>query len=245
MCKNNKFILFKECILKYWGIVGNLILYQTLNQGQSYPAWIYITAFLAIITSFARLMLKFRRQNIPSISCIMYPMLPCEKCLCDTREDGTYQPVPRRILCGGFLLFFLWIWYALIIYPFITFFVIICIFYYHIEDDEFSELLLLYKNHNLIAIFIEDIPIFIIVIAINVIDNKGIVALVWYCIMMFIKLFTLSLRIFIDNKFLYTIEEINENTYRLANTHSNSSESPPPHMQTSIDLETQLQQDGL
>ena len=172
----------------------------------------------------------------------MYPMLPCEHCMCNTREDGTYQPDFKSFFCGGFILFFFWLWYALIIYPFITFFVIICIFYYHIQDEEFSQLLLLYKNHNLIAIFIEDIPIFIIVIVINVIDDGGIFALVWYCFTMTIKLFTLSLRIFIDNKFLYTLDEINELEYELTNTNSNSSQSPPPMI---IDLETQLENDGI
>jgi hypothetical protein len=244
MCyKNKKFILLKECLLKYWDISGNILLYHTLNNERNYtnnyPIWVYIVAFCAIITSFARLMLKFRRLNIPSISCIMTPMLPCEHYMCDTRENGTYRPSISRLLCGGFILFFFWLWYAIFIYPFITFFVIICIFYYHIRDNEFNELLILYKNHNIIALFIEDIPILIILIQIYSIDKDGLFTLIWISILTVIKLVSLLYRLITENRLLYEITEFQN--YTLTNLNSNSStptQSPlrsQNHLALSID----------
>lgn len=250
MCcsKNKKFILFKECLLKYWDISGNILLYQTLTLEQKdenkYPTWVYILASIAIITSFARLMLKFRRLNIPSISCIMYPMLPCENCMCDTRQNGTYQPVWKRIFCGGFILFILWLWYAILIYPFITFFVIISVFYYDIDQSEFIQLLHLYKNHNIIALFIEDLPIMICLITIYSIDKKGLFTLIWICILTFIKILSMSRRLYLKKKLLYSLEELQEEIveYELANTNSDTFDEP---LETSLNLETQILQEDL
>ena len=238
-CKNKKFILLKECLLKYWDISGNILLYQTLNleriSSNNYPIWVYIVSFFAIITSFARLMLKFRRLNIPSISCIMTPMLPCEKCMCDKRENGTYNPSIIRLICGGFVLFFFWLWYAILIYPFITFFVIICIFYYHIEDNEFNELLLLYKNHNIIALIIEDIPILIVLIQIYSIDQDGLFTLIWISILTGIKLLFITYRYITEKKFLYDISEFQQQEYQLTNLNSASSTPPQNALALSID----------
>ena len=86
-CENKKFHLLKECILKYYDIAGNLLLFQTLYQHykshKNLPTWLYIIAWCAVISSFTRLMLKFRRLNIKTISCLTAPMVPCELCLCE------------------------------------------------------------------------------------------------------------------------------------------------------------------
>lgn len=246
MCfKNKKIILLKECLLKYWDMIGNLLLYQTLNDERinenRYPVWVYIVGSCAIITSFARLMLKFRRLDIKSISWITSPMLPCERCMCNTREDGTYQPAWYRILCCGFWVFLLWLWYAVLIYPFITLFVIISIFYYNIDDMEINKLLLLYKNHNIQAFIFEDIPLVIVLTQIYIIDRKDIVVLIWVCFSTCIKFMTVLNRIY-QQKLLYSIEELNTTiNYNLTNTTSNS--STPKQNDNALDLEIQIQQD--
>lgn len=206
-CRNKKCELFKECILKYLNISGNILLIKTIASNH-YPVWIYLFAYTFIITSFVRLMLKFRRQEIQSINCIMKPMLPCETYMCDERYDGSYQPSWLRILCGGFLLFFLWLWYAFLIYPFITFFVIISICYYQVDDDEFHQLFLLYKNHNMIAFFIEDIPIFFILAYIYHFYHTGLFSFIWYALVTLIEMIRISKRYYQTGKLLYSMDDI-------------------------------------
>lgn len=223
MCfKNNKFILLRECLLKYWDMIGNLFLYISLQNElfdkNRYPIWIYVTGFCAIITSFARLMLKFRRLDIQSIKYLTNPMLPCERYMCNTRENGTYSPSCNRLFCGGFILFFLWLFYAILIYPFITFFVIISVFYKQ-NNDEINLLLLLYKNHNIQSILFEDIPLLVILIQIYIIEQKKLI-IIWVSLSTFIKI-TLILKRIYHNKILYDIEELNENIiYNLARSKS-------------------------
>lgn len=220
---NKKFILLKECLLKYWDITNNILLYQTIFQ-KNYPFGFYFIAISATLTSFARLMLKFRRIDISSIKCIMIPMLPCEACMCDERDDGTYNPSQCRILlCCGWLIFLLWIWYAILIYPFITFFVIICVFYYGVNDTEFNQLLLLYKNHNIIALFIEDLPILLVLILIYADDKQGIITLIFVSVLTFFKSLSIFNRYYYKNKFLYTMEDIDLEIVEYERAYSNSS----------------------
>lgn len=243
-CENKKFELLKECLLKYWDISGNILLYSALyneyNTNNNYPFWVYLLTFIAIITSFARLMLKFRRLDIKSISFIMSPMLPCENYMCNTRVNGTYEPNQRNILLGGFLLFFLWIWYAFLIYPFITLIVMICVFYYNIERNELNQLILLYKNHNILSLFIEDIPIMIVLITIYTIDKKELGTLIWLCVLTIIKIITTSHRLFIKQKLFFTLDEFIENDilYLINENH----EIDSSELELQIEHELQLNQ---
>lgn len=243
-CKNKKLILLKECILKYYDMAGNLLLYQTLSQNnktdKNYPIWVYIVAWFAIISSFARLMLRFRRLDIQTISCLTSPMITCELCLCDKiSEDDKikYKPAWHRIFCCGFWLSFLWLWYAILIYPFVTLSVIISAIYYNVDDIEFNKLLLLYKNHNLTAFIIEDIPIMIVLIQIYIIDKKDLFILIWVCLSTFFKFITILRRLY-TKKLLFNIEELNEQLqYDLANSNSNSTEEKHTR---ELDVELQI-----
>lgn len=227
MCfKNKKLILLKECFLKYWDITGNILLYRNISHS-NYPFWIYFIAIISTLFSFGRLMLKFRRIEIKSINWLMYPMLPCEQYMCDTRENGTYEPAFYRIIFCGYIVLIFWLWYAILIYPFITFFVIISVFYYNINDNEFNQLLLLYKNHNIIALFIEDIPIIIVLIGIYMIDKKGLFTLIWVSILTVWKSLTLFRRYYRKYKILYDLNDIKTeiNEYEVVDSNSLSDEN--------------------
>lgn len=216
MITNKKFILLKECLLKYWEISNNIILFRTIYNNR-YPVGIYFIAYISLIFSFTKLMLNFRYLNIPSISYILYPMEPCEKCMCIKQEDGHYKPSCKRFLLGGFILFSLWLWYAFFIYPFLTFFVIISVFYYHIDDDEFKNLLILYKNHNISVLFISDIPIIILLSIIYSISKKGLFGIIWTCLLTIIKIINITYRYKKYNKIYYDIDDINYEFYNSEN----------------------------
>ena len=254
-CNNKKLVLLKECVLKYYDMAGNILLYQTLTQdnqtNKSYPTWVYIVAWCAIISSFARLMLRFRRLDIQTISCLTSPMIPCEMCLCNKEEFVNnqdenkirYKPAYKRIFLCGFWLSFLWLWYAILIYPFITLSVIISTIYYDIDDIEFNKLLLLYKNHNLIAFVVEDIPILAVLIKIYTIDEQDLFVLIWVCLSTSFKLITIFRRIY-TRKLLFNINELNDKIlYNKAN--SNSSGAQEEAYNLSLDLELQIQNDTM
>ena len=236
---SKKFILLKECLLKYWDITNNILLYQTIFQ-KNYPFGFYFIAITATLTSFARLMLKFRRINISSINCIMMPMLPCEAYMCDKRPDGTYDPSKCRILffCG-WLIFLIWIWYALLIYPFITFIVIVSLFYYGVNDSEFNELLLLYKNHNITALFIEDLPILLVLFLIYIDENQGIFTLIFVSILTFLKTFSIIKRYYYKGKLLYNLEDINLEVIEYERAYSSSSSAERLN-NNALDVESQI-----
>ena len=232
-------------------MAGNLLLYQTLNQERlstnKFSVWVYILAWFAIISSFARLMFKFRKSNINSIKWITMPMIPCELSICDMEiidDEVDYRPLWKRIFCCGFICFFLWIWYAILIYPFVTLIVIFYAIIYDVEDIEFTKLVLLYKNHNIIAFIIEDIPILAVLIEVYKTEKKDLFVLIWVCLSTSYKLITIIRRLY-NRKLLFNVDELNEEiAYERAKSNSSGSDRNPD-IEHALDLELQILDEGI
>jgi len=206
-------------------MVGNILLYQALNierkNHKKFPNYVYALIFIAVISTFVQLMIQFRKTNVKAIKFLTYPLTIFEFCICFREEklDGIeeanerqYTPVWRNILCCGCVCMLFWLWYSIIIYPFITLVVILSLCKYSDNDIELSKLYVLYRNHNIIAFFIEDLPILAALIQIYVINNNRLLVLIWVCVSAGFKFIMILIRYITEKKLLFTIEEVHPMT---------------------------------